>query len=406
MSSTETRQEGKNRLAQQTQKLLPEWKRARIATSAFFFIDGAMFANWATRIPDRQMALGLSERGLGLVLMGIAAGVVTALLLASGLIARYGSKRITAGGSLLFVGMLPLLALAPTPLILWISLFLFGASISVSDVAKNAQAIEIERRYGRPIMTSFHAIFSVGGGVGALMGSAMAGLGIGVLTHFLIVSAILIAITLPAIRHLLSNIEGEGKTDGPAITLPLPALWPLGAVAFAAALAEGAMADWSTVYMTSIVMAASGVAGLGYAAFSIMMTVGRASGDALTARIAPSTLVRFGGLIAAIGLAAAALIPAIPVTLLGFALVGIGLSTVIPLAFSAAGNMPGIPSGTGIASVATIGYSGFLAGPPIIGLIAQATSLQIAFGFVALLAATLFITAQSMRKAQPLDVSA
>jgi MFS family permease len=286
--------------------------------------------------------------------------------------------------------------------ILWIGLFLFGASISVSDVAKNAQAIELERRCKRPIMTSFHAIFSVGGGIGALFGSALAGLGIAVLPHFLIVAAILTVVTIPSIRYLLSDIDGEETSGGPAIALPLPALWPLGAVAFAAALAEGAMADWSTVYMTNIAFAASGVAGLGYAAFSIMMTIGRASGDALSARITPSILVRTGGIIAAVGLAAAALIPIIPVAILGFALVGIGLSVVIPLAFSAAGNMPAIPSGTAIASVATIGYSGFLAGPPVIGLIAQATSLRIAFGLVALLVASLFFSARSMRIAQPL----
>jgi predicted MFS family arabinose efflux permease len=372
------------------------YQRARLAVMTAFFINGALFANWVSRIPTIQTQLNMSEGTLGLVLLGLSVGVICALTLAGGLITRFGSRTVTFIGGLSIAAVLPLLALMPTSYSLAAILFLFGATMSLMDVAMNTQASAVEKLAERPMMSSFHATFSIGGLVGALVGVGMVAAGLSPLVHFSIVSSVGVLLILWAQRDLLMLPE-EGNSHSTVFQLPPPALWGLGAIAFCSAIGEGAMADWGGVYMEGVVGATSTIAALGYAAFSLTMTAGRLAGDRLVSRYAPSLLVRGGGLLAGVGLVLAIVFPWVPTTLLGFALVGAGLSIAIPLVFSAAGHVPDLPPGTGIAGVATIGYAGFLAGPPVIGLVAEATSLQVGLGIVALLAFTLVLTGRAIR---------
>lgn len=382
-------------------------RKARWAVVAMFFINGAMFANWVSRIPQIQHRLNLSEGELGLVLLGLAVGVLTALSLVGGLIFRYGSRRVTVVGAGALCVLLPLLAMMPHPIALWIMLFLFGCAMSTMDVAMNSQAVDVERVFARPLMSSFHASFSIGGFVGAAMGSVMATQGIEPQIHFLIASGVFVLLVLLTGSLLLpAPPRDENDTPEPVFQLPPRFLWPLGAIAFCAAIGEGAMADWSGVYLSNSVGTDAGTAAFGFAAFSLAMTAGRLLGDRLAARFSPVRIVRVGGLIAAAGLLLAILLPQVNPTLLGFAAVGGGLSIVIPLAFSAAGNMPNIPAGTGIAGVATIGYAGFLAGPPVIGLVAEVSSLRIALLLVMVLVGSLVLTANALRTADTPSVSA
>jgi len=370
---------------------------SRMALAMMFFVNGVIFANWASRIPAVQDRIGLTERTLGLALLGVSVGVVLALPLAGGLIARYSSRTITTLGGLGFVAVLPFLGFANSFWGLWATLFVFGVSTSLMDVSMNAQAVEVEQRHDKPIMSSFHAAFSIGFAVGGGMGAAFAGLGVVPLIHFAIVSSVLFIIALVASRKLV-DVPGEQGTDSPAFTLPPRSLWLLGVVAFCAAIGEGAMADWSVLYLEQIVGVGAGLAGLGLTAFSLMMTVGRLAGDSLTARFDPVGVVRLGGGLAAGGMGLALLVPSYIAAMSGFALVGLGIATVIPLAFSSAGRREGLSSGRGIAGVATIAYSGFLAGPPVIGLLAEATSLRLALGVVLALFVLMAATAGAVRR--------
>jgi MFS family permease len=369
---------------------------ARLAVLAAFFVNGALLGTWVSRIPAVQVRLGLSEGELGLVLLGLAAGVLVALSLAGGLVGRFGSRVVTVSGAVGMCLILPLLALMSQPLALWIGLFAFGAAMSSMDVAMNAQAVAIEQQANKPLMSSFHASWSVGGLVGALLGAGITAISGEPLAHFIFAAVLFLVTMLVAARHLLT-VSGEKSDGGSLFRLPPRALWALGAIAFCTAIGEGAMADWSGVYLARVIGTTAAFAALGFAAFSLTMTAGRLLGDRLATRFDSVKIVRFGGLITTIGLLAAILASQPLVVLIGFAAVGAGLANIIPLAFSAAGNYPDIPSSAGIAGVATIGYAGFLAGPPLIGLVAEATTLRIALLLVAFLTGTLILSAQAIR---------
>ena len=346
-----------------------------------FLGNGALFGNWVSRIPAIQSELNLTEGQLGLVLVGLSVGVLTALSFAGGLIARMGSRVITLGGMMALCLALPLIPLAPQPGLLWFALFIFGGALSTMDVAMNAQAIDVERLAQRPLMSTFHGAFSAGGLIGALMGSGMAKLAVSPLNHFFLAAILFGVVTLFAGQHLVIPVEKEILESERETVFQLPprTLWPLGAVALISSFAEGAMADWSAVYLTEVLHATTAMAALGFAAYSLTMTVGRLTGDRLQAHWHPTKTVSVGGLLAAAGLLMMVTLLHPRATLIGLALVGLGLANIIPLAFRAAGNFPNLTPGTGIAGVATIGYAGFLAGPPLVGFVAEATSLQVAF---------------------------
>jgi len=377
---------------------------SRIAVSALFFTHGFSFASWATRIPDVQRHLNLSEGQLGVVLSGMAVGVLPGLMLSRGLVERFGSRRVAIFGTLLMLAGFPLLALAPSAVTLWFVLFALGITGSAHDVAKNTQAVSVERQYGRTIINSFHAMFSVSAFLGALAGGASIEAGIGMGVHLTVIAALFVIVTLVATPYLSNDsAEPQSGKKPPVFTLPQLILLPLGIVVFSSALVEGAMFDWATVYMNNIVLAGAGTAALGFAGFNIMMTVGRVFGDKASQLVGPDQLVRYGGLVAGSGLMIAALFPTMPTAILGFCMVGLGLSVTVPTAVSAAGNMPGISAGAGVAGVSMFGYSAFLAGPPLIGGVAEVTSLPVAIGLIGILAASLFVSGLSVRRPSVAD---
>jgi len=370
---------------------------ARLAVSGMFFVNGALLANWVARIPAVQQRLGLNAGALGIALLGMAIGALLSFPLAGWLIARYGSRSVTIGASFAYCAALPLPALAPNLPLLMTALMALGAGNGAMDVAMNAQGVAVERRYGRPIMSSFHGLFSIGGLAGAVTGGIMAGASIQPFPHLLGVAAALAIGAAVSARGLLP-VAADAGSGASTFARPNRALLGLGVVAFCSAMGEGAMADWSAVYLHSSLGAAAGFAAAGFAGFSLAMTVGRLSGDALTRRFGPVALVRLGGLLAAVGLGVALALGQPLVSVVGFACVGAGLSLVAPLVFSAAGraSAAGVSASAALAAVATMGYTGFLLGPPVIGAIAQALSLRAALGLVVLLGIAIAVLARNV----------
>lgn len=372
-------------------------RRTRIAIAVFFAANGFVFAGWVSRIPEVQDKLNMSEGELGLILLGMATGLITALPLIGGVVSRFGSHRVTAVAGIIYSLVLPFLSLAPAPLILFGVLFMFGVTTGFMDISMNAQAVLLEKMYGKSIMSSFHAAFSVGGMIGAGFSSGLIALNLTILPHLMLMATISVLSLLYLSRFLVEDKPSPEQDGGPVFSLPPRALLPIGIIAACSTIGEGSMADWSAIYLTDTVETSASVAAIGFAAYSLTMTVGRFFGDYLINRFEPVFMIRAGGMFAASGLALAVLVSQTVTTILGFSMVGIGLATVIPIAFSHAGNMPNIPPGRGIAGVATLGYSGFLAGPPLIGLVAEATSLRASFIVVAILFITMASLASTLR---------
>jgi MFS family permease len=368
----------------------------RFAISAIFFVNGFTLAGWVSRIPAVTAALELSQAELGTALLGMAIGALMAFPVTGYLITRFGSARVTVAFGLLLSAALPLLALAPNLLGLFLALLLFGLGNGGMDVAMNAQGVEIERSLGKPILSGLHGYFSLGGLAGASFGAAVAGLGIPVLPHFAVAALLPVALLLLTRKVLLP--DAVEAVNAPVFVLPPRALWGLGAIAFCAAVGEGAMADWSALYLRESLHTDAGTAALGYAAFSLTMLIGRFSGDALVARFGAVSMIRLGGLVAALGLGLGLFFDTLPSVLFGFGAVGLGLSVSVPLVFGAAGRQPDIPRGTAVAAVATLGYSGFLAGPPLLGWLAEWTSLRLALMVVVLLAALIVVLAGAAQR--------
>jgi MFS family permease len=285
--------------------------------------------------------------------------------------ARVGSSVVTAVAGLLFCAAVPLLALAPSLPILALSLAVFGAAGGSTDVAMNTQGVAVERRYGRPILTSFHAFYSLGGLLGAALAGLASGQGIAPLPQFTVISVLCAASLLVAARALLP------------------------AIAFCTVLSEGAIANWSAIYLQHTVGTGAALAAGGYAAFSLMMAAGRLVGDNVTMHAGHQAVVRFGPLLAAAGMMLALFVPSTLVAIAGFGLVGAGLCAVFPIVISAAGRSKGISSGNAVASVATCGYFGYLVGPPAIGFVAQVGSVRFALLLIVVLC--LLATAISSR---------
>ncbi|MGH3105145.1 MAG: MFS transporter [Gaiellaceae bacterium] len=365
---------------------------ARAAVTVVFFAHGALFGTWVARIPAIQEDLALGEAELGLALLGATFGALVGLLLAGWIVSREGSRATIAQGLPVYALLLPALALASSLPLLTLALIGFGAATGAVDVAMNAHGVEVERRLGRPILSSFHAGWSFGGLAGAGAGAVAAGLGVEPLPHFTLAALVLGAVGLAASTRLLPG--DADRPDAPArLRRPPRRLALLGALAFCGLFAEGAASDWSAVYLAGPLESGAGVAALAFAAFSVAMAAFRLLGDPLTSRWGPVALTRRGGLLACAGLALALAVPRPAAALFGFACMGAGLAAIVPVVFRAAASFPGIPPAAGIAALTTVGYSAFLVGPPVIGLVAEVTSLRLALVIVLALLAALALLA-------------
>ena len=364
---------------------VPSPRAARIAVGALFFICGFAFATWVSRIPVVQQALGLTPATLGAALMGLGAGSFLSMPVAGWLITRMGSRRVVLVATLAGSALLILPAWAWNAVTLGAALTLFGAAMGAMDVAMNAQGVELEHRVGRPILSGFHALFSFGGMSGAAIGGVLAAAGLSVAVHFGIIAALLGVIAVAILPSLVETPPPPPGEPGSRLRVS-PAMVGLSVLAACFFICEGAMADWTPVYLSSVLGSGPGVAAAGYAVFSAAMTIGRLSGDWLTVRVGRTRIVRIGALLAAAGLSAALLIGTVPAALIGFVCAGAGFSVAVPLVFSAAGRLDSRSAGPGLAAVTTAGYLGFLAGPPLIGFIAEAFTLPLALALIVLFA--------------------
>jgi MFS family permease len=373
--------------------------RARMATGAMFFINGCAFSTWASRIPSIQDKLHVGTGLLGIALLSMAVGALTAMCFAGHLIATLGS-RPTIGFMAICAAICLAAAGFPDNLIL-LSLVVtaFGLTLGTMDVAMNAHAVVVEKVFRRPIMSGFHALFSIGAIFGACGGAAIAHLNIKPEWHFAGISIILIVLNALSYNFLLPAAIDKSTTAQGGVNIKESisyftkdqALVAISVIMFCCFLTEGAIGDWSSVFMHSVLNTDTGTAALGYAAFSVTMAIGRLSGDLLVAKLGQLLIVRGGSALAALGLILVLMPCATPVlaSIFGFALIGIGVANIVPIAFSAAGNVKGISAPSAIATVALIGYFGLLAGPPLIGFLAEIVTLRLALIVIAILLATM-----------------
>jgi MFS family permease len=349
------------------------------AVVARFLLHGLIVSTWVSRIPAIQSALGLSNGLLGLCLLGTAVGSVVAVPVTGWLVARFGSKRVTTWSTAGFCLALIAPSLAMNAATLFAALTAYGAMAGANDVSINSQAVAVETAGGSPTMSRFHAMFSIGGMVGASLGGIVAAHEIAPRSHLIVASIVFLAISGGTAHFLFEAPPGEKNRPRRLSLTRIPkVLIALTAIGFCMFLSEGAMADWIAVYLKQALSAGSGRAAAGYAVFSAGVAIFRLLGDAVTKRLGPVLTVRSGALLAAGGLTVALATQSSLLALLGFAITGAGFSVIVPLVFGAGGRLPSLPSGLGIAMVSGSGYIGFLFGPPIIGFTAQFTSLRTA----------------------------
>lgn len=369
---------------------------ARAAIVAIFFVSGGVLGVWAAHLPLLKAGLGLDDAELGLVLLAMGGGAVVGMPLTGVLLHRFGAVAVTVVSGVLLTLALALPALAPLYVCLIGAALLLGALIGGMDVAMNAHAAAIEAAFGRPIMSSIHAFFSIGGLAGAAGAGALIALDTGAAAGMAIAAVVLLVIVAVAATKLALPGATGRETGGHALKLPSAAVLGLGAVTLLAFLCEGAMIDWSAVYMVQALGAGAALAAYGYAAFSAAMTFGRLTGDRVVARLGPLRTVQASGAVAAVGLALVIAAPSPWVAFAGFVVTGLGLANVVPVLFSAATRIPGVAPEMGIAMVATMAYGGGLMGPPLIGFLGHAVGLRAAF---VLLAAAALVVALGVGRA-------
>lgn len=364
-------------------------RRARIAVSALFLTNGALFANILPRYPEIKSALGLDNVGYGLAIAAFPAGAIAAGLLAAVLIRRFGSARIAVFGTIATGLGLLAAALAPSGILFAVALLVGGAFDAITDVAQNAHGLRVQRRYGRSIINSFHAIWSIGAVLGGGMAAAAIALQLPLGVHLGISTAVFAVVAFTALWFCLPGRDDEVDAEETAAPVEVQAAVRRGVsprtimvvialtlIAMAGAIAEDAGNSWATLYLSESLGAAAAIAPLGFIALVGAQFIGRMLGDGMTDRFGQRTVARVGGLIAAAGMSLALVFPSIPGTIAGFAAVGFGIATLIPAAMHAADELPGLRPGVGLTVVSWLLRLGFLLSPPFVGFIADTQSLR------------------------------
>jgi MFS family permease len=374
-------------------------KRVRLATSLFFFGMGFSFATWASRIPDIKSMLHLSEAALGTLLFALPIGQLVAMPFSGKLVTRYGSWITTLLGLLLYAGCLPLIGLAQVQWQLAASLFLFGLTGNVCNIAVNTQGVQTQHYFSKPIMGSFHGSWSLAGFFGALVGLGMLAFHLAPLPHFCIAFSFVVLIVLTNAKYLITirpkTVAGTSKYSffkNPDKTLLL-----LGVICFFGMSSEGIMFDWSGVYFKEIIKAPGALVALGYTTFMISMALGRFLSDLLVARYGTRKVLIVSGFVITAGLYTAVLFPFLAPCTVAFMLVGLGVSNVVPIIFNAAGRQDKVPTGIALTVVSSISFLGFLMGPPLIGYIAEVTSLRYSFAFIGLFGVVISILVSRLK---------
>lgn len=339
-------------------------------------------ASFAPLVPFAKARTGLGEGALGLLLLCPGIGSLITMFLAGALAARFGCRRVIVASGVPLCLSLPLMGSLSDPFALGVALLVFGGAIGSIDVTMNIQAIIVERDSDRAMMSGFHGLFSVGGIAGSVCMTAALGAGASPLAGTLGVVAVIIVALVCAAPHLLAHASEHRPT---VFAIPRGIVLFIGLLCFVAFQAEGAVLDWSGVYLSATQGMATAYAGLGYAAFTVTMTIGRLSGDRIVERFGGTLVMVAGGLCSAIGFTLTSVVSSWPLTLLGFALVGLGCANIVPVLFTRIGRQTLMPEHVAVSAISTMGYSGILTGPAMIGLIAHLSSLSIAFVILAAL---------------------
>ncbi|QHT68087.1 MFS transporter [Rhodocytophaga rosea] len=373
----------------------------RIAISSLFFLSGICFSSWASRIPDIKLALNLSEGELGGLLLGMPIGSFVALPLVSWLVDKIGSRRVVILAGILYPCVLPFIGLAPSFWVLAAILIVFGMCGNLLNISMNAQAIGVQKLYGKTILASFHGLWSLAGFTGGAIGALMIGQELPPLIHFIIVSVICYIIVAFAFRYTLKQ-ESRKTQKGLFSQKPEPWLLRIGLISLCGMVCEGCMFDWSGVYFQKVVQAEEALITAGYIAFMSTMALGRFISDFLTDRLGAVKMLQISSALIFIGLLIAVIFPSLVPAIIGFFLVGFGVSSVIPLAYTIAGSRSSnISAGVAISIVSSVGYFGFLFGPPIIGFIAESFNLRVSFTCVALMGALIGLLAIKVKAYSP-----
>ncbi|OSM96320.1 MULTISPECIES: MFS transporter [Lonsdalea] len=361
----------------------PTDKAVQAATRIGFLISGTVVSSWAPLVPYTKQRLHINDATLGMLLLSIGIGSLISMPLAGFLTARFSCRRVIfASGTALCV-LLPLLTLPDAVLSMALVLGCLGAMLGLMDVAINVQAVEVERANQRAQMSSFHGFYSVGGIVGAGCVSLLLWLGLPPLPATLAMALLVWLMLFWSQRHMLRATSRAN--EGPLLAVPRGRVLFIGILCFVMFLTEGAMLDWGALYLTAFRGIDPRQAGIGFAVFSITMTLGRLYGDRLVNRLGRFAIVAGGSLCAAAGLLMTITIDN-PITAIGgFALVGLGAANVVPILFSSAGNQTVMPPHLALASITTLGYAGSLLGPTLLGFVAQISSLSLALGIIVIL---------------------
>jgi MFS family permease len=362
----------------------------RRAVGAMFFMAGLCFASWASRIATIQEKLHLNEAELGGVLFAIPLGLMISLPLSGWAVTKIGSRRVLVAALGLYGITLITLGFAPTTWTLIGCLVVFGLASNATNISVNTQAVATEALYPKPIMASFHGLWSLAGFLGAGVGAFTIGRDIAPQTHFMIISVI-IMVTIAACWRYLHNDKNPAGSGGSAFVMPDKSLIILGLIAFCSMVVEGAMFDWSTIYFKKVVGATKAWEGAGYTAGMCFMAAGRFVADGFSHRFGLKRTLQVSGTLSTIGLLIAVIFPTLIPAIIGFMFVGAGISSVVPMIYSAAGKSTTMQPGAAIAAVSTISFVGFLVGPPVIGLLAEVSSLKVSFIFLAIMAALVVV---------------
>jgi MFS family permease len=379
-------------------------RAAPVAVAVVFFVNGLLFASWAAHIPHVKAQLGLDDGTLGLALLGVPAGSIGAILLTGYLVPRVGSRRIVQICLVGYSGAGPLVGLAGSPVTLGFALAAWGAFQGSLDISMNTQAIAVEKEAARPLMNGMHACWSLGALAGAGIGALAVALGIGLTPQLAVLGTLSVVMAGWLTTRMLVDTAAEsaGKPERFGRRLS-PALLLLAAVAFASFLCEGAALDWSAVYMRDSLGSGAALAGSAYTGFMLAMVAVRLLGNRLLTRYGITVLLPVLAVAATVGFGAALAIATPAAALIGFLLLGLGVGAVVPSMFSAAGQLPGVHPGVGVATVSGIAWIGFLSGPPLIGQLASATSLTAALVIVPVLTGVIAIGSRRVRESKPTE---
>jgi MFS family permease len=356
--------------------------RIRLAVTFFYFGMGFCFASWASRIPDIKAALHLNEADLGTLLFAVPIGQLVAIPFSGRIVSRFGSHKVLGISLFLYSCCLVSLGLASVSWQLALGLFLFGIAGNFCNIAVNTQGVYTEGLFRKPIMGSFHGAWSLAGFCGAITGLGMMALKLNPPMHFVIVGLFITLLSLPNYKFLIrAKPKHETKKAGFFAGFESTLIW-LGIISFCCKASEGVMYDWSGVYFREIVKAPGALVMLGYSAFMITMSGGRFIGDKLVQKYGRRSVLQASGLLISAGLFLAVFCPYIIPSTIAFMMVGLGVSTVIPMVYSIAGKSTSVPASLALTVVTSVSFLGFLTGPPVIGYIAEQSSLRYSFAFI------------------------